>query len=457
MEDTKTMIYDLTEGSVKKKLLQFATPLLLSNMLQAIYNLVDMVVVGRVLGGVGMSAVSIGGDVLHFLTFIAIGFGNAGQILIARFVGQKRPDDIRKMIGTMFTLLLAASLVISVACIAFQNGILNLLNTPAESYADALSYTVTCACGLFFIYGYNIVSAILRGMGDSKRPFVFIGIAAVLNTVLDITFVAYLDLGVFGAALATVIGQGVSFLFSLVYLFRHRDSFNFDFKPASFRVDRDCCSLLIKLGIPMAIQSAAVMLSKMVLTAWINSYGVIYSAIAGIYNKLGTVSGVVSQAFTTAGGSMMSQTLGAKKYRRVGGIMLWAGIYSLVLAGVLCAVLLLWPDATFALFTSDAAVLAAAGIIIWPCIFNFIGGAMRAVGFAMINGAGQPKLNLAIALIDGIVMRIGFTALLGFALGFGCQGFWLGDAFAGYMPFMIGMIYFLGGRYKLREPSGEKV
>ena len=214
MERTKspTMIRDLTKGPVVAELLRFAFPLFVSNALQAVYNLVDMVIVGNYIGKAGMSAVSIGGDILHLLTFVAMGFSAAGQVVIARAVGAQRHDEIRKTIGTMFSFLLGISLVISLACYLLRFQVLRWLNTPAASEAFAMDYMVTCICGLFFIYGYNIVSAILRGMGDSKRPFVFIAIAAVLNTLLDILFVKYLGMQVFGAALATVIGQGVSFV-----------------------------------------------------------------------------------------------------------------------------------------------------------------------------------------------------------------------------------------------------
>ena len=457
MNGSRKMIRDLTEGNIPKLLLSFALPLFLSNLLQALYNLVDMVVVGRVLGGTGMSAVSVGSDILHFLTFIAMGFSNAGQILIARLVGEKREKDISLMIGTMFTVLLAASLAVSAICIFFRTGILDLMNTPAESYADALDYVVTCACGLFFIYGYNIVSAILRGMGDSRRPFLFIGIAAVLNTVLDIWFVAYLGLGVFGAALATVIGQGVSFLFSLVYLFRRRESFCFDFRPASFRVDRGSLSKLVKLGIPMAIQSASVNFSKVVLSAWINSNGLIYSAVAGIYNKLNVIINTVSSAFTTAGGAMVSQNLGAKKYRRIRGILGTVALYSVVLAGLFSAVMVLKYRAVFELFTADEAVLAAAPMILGACVCNFFGAAVRAVGFSVINGSGRPKLNLAVALIDGLLGRIGGAYLLGFVLALGAKGFWFGDALAGYIPFVIGMGFYLFGNWKQEENGKAQI
>ena len=446
------MIRDLTEGSIPKLLLSFTLPLLLSNALQAVYNIVDMIVVGQVLGGTGMSAVSIGGEVLHFLTFLSIGFSNAGQILIARLVGEKREDDIRKMIGTIFTFLFVVAAAVSVLCIVFRHGILTVLNTPKESYPDALDYVTTCAAGLVFIYGYNIVSAILRGMGDSRRPFLFISIAAVLNIVLDVLFVAYLGMGVFGAALATVLGQGTSFLFSIVFLYRRRDAFQFDFRPECFRMDPASRTALLRLGIPMAIQSASVNFSKMLLTSWINSYGVINSAVAGIFNKLSTVINVVGAAFNATGGAMMSQNLGARRYDRVKGILGWVLLFGASISSVFSLILVLFPTQVFELFTRDSAVLLAAPVIILPCVVNFFGTAVRTMGFAMVNGSGNSRLNLLVALTDGIVARIGISALLGFAAGLGCLGFWLGDALAGYLPFLIGTGYYLSRRWMKQEP-----
>ena len=305
----KTMVQDLTEGSIPKLLLRFALPLLAANALQAVYNLVDMVVVGQHIGGAGMSAVSIGGDLLHLITFIAMGFSSAGQVLIARDVGAGRMDRVKKTIGNLFFFLFAAALVIAAACLIFRERLLKLVNTPDGSFAYTMDYFVTCSCGLVFIYGYNCVSAILRGMGDSKRPFVFIGIAAVLNTVLDVLFVIPCGMGPFGAALATVIGQGTSFALSIVYLYRRSEMFHFDFRPESFRPDAHTMGRLVGLGIPMSIQSMSVNLSKTVLMSWINSEGMIYSALAGIYNKTGMMFGIVSNSFTTAGSSMIGQNL----------------------------------------------------------------------------------------------------------------------------------------------------
>ena len=322
MERRATMVKDLTAGQVVPLLLRFALPLFVSNALQAVYNVVDMVVVGNYIGKAGMSAVSIGGDLLHLLTFVAMGFCSAGQVIIARAVGEQRPEDIQKTIGTMFSFLLSVSAGIALVCFLLRNSLLSWLNTPAAARDYAMDYLVTCVCGLVFIYGYNIVSAILRGMGDSKRPFLFIAIAAILNMILDVLFVKYFHMEVFGAALATVIGQGVSFLASLVYLYRRRESFGFDFKARSFRIDKAAFRRLVALGVPMAIQAAAVNLSKIVLMSWINLFDVTYSALAGIFNKLNTMCGVISQSFTTAGSTMVGQNLGARKYKRVNQTLL---------------------------------------------------------------------------------------------------------------------------------------
>ena len=444
----KTMIRDMTQGSVVMLLLQFALPLFVANALQAVYNLVDMVVVGQVIGGAGMSAVSIGGDILHLLTFLAMGFSSAGQVLISQHVGAGRIDKMRRLIGTMFTFLLSTALVISIICYLARYAILDALNTPSESYAYTMSYTVTCIVGLVFIYGYNIVSAILRGMGDSRRPFIFIAIAALLNIVLDILFVGFFHMEVFGAALATVIGQAVSFVISIIYLYRHREEFGFDFQLSSFRVDREVLVPLLQLGIPMAIQSAAINISKIVLTSWINVEGMVYSALSGIYNKTGMMIGIVSNSFTTAGSAMVGQNLGAAKYERVPKIIRVVLTITMSITVILSLLVWAFPDAVCEMFTSDQAVLALSALIILPIILNFFGCALRAGAFSLINGSGNSKLNLLVALIDGMIGRIGLAALMGFGMHMGAQGFWLGDALAGFMPFVIGSIFFMTGKWR---------
>ena len=450
----KSMIRDMTKGSVAAHLFRFALPLLVSNALQAVYNLVDMVVVGNYIGPKGMSAVSIGGDILHLLTFVAMGFASAGQVLIARSVGAERRDEIKKTIGTMFTFLLLASLAIAGICFALRHHVLRWLNTPEDSLAFTMDYMVTCVCGLVFIYGYNIVSAILRGMGDSRRPFVFIAVAAVLNMGLDILFVKYMGMEVFGAALATVIGQAVSFVSSIIYLYIRRESFGFDFRPASFRIDGPSFRRLLALGIPMAIQSAAVSFSKIILVAWINMSGVTYSALAGIYNKINMMVNIVIMSFTTAGSTMVGQNLGAEKYGRVNRILAIVLGTGLAFGLFLHVAMLAFPQAVYGMFSPQEDLVAAASVLTLPLILNSYGAITRSGAFSLINGSGRSGLNLTVAVIDGVIARVGLAALLGFAMDLGCLGFWLGDALAGFMPFLIASAFYLSGKWKepLRRP-----
>ena len=444
----KSMRKDLTEGSVPKLLLTFAAPLFVSNALQAVYNIVDMIVVGQVIGGSGMSAVSTGGNILHLLTFVAMGFSSAGQVIIAREVGMRNNDAVKKTIGTLFTLLFAIAVVISIGCYVFRDPLLQVVNTPAEAYQYTMDYTVICILGLIFIYGYNVVSAIMRGMGDSKRPFMFVAIAAVINIVLDIVFVAFLNMEVAGAAWATVIGQSFSFIFAMVYLYRHKEGFDFDFQPKSFIPDGKAMEKIVALGVPMALQSAAISISQTVVAAWVNSFGLIASAIAGIIGKLNMMMGILSNSITTAAASMVGQNLGARKYDRIPKILAWGSGSALFLAVIAAVIVKMHPETIFGLFTSDAAVLTEASVIILPVILNFIGAATRCFAFGIINGSGNSKLNLCVAILDGMIARIGLAYLLGWVFAMGPKGFWLGDALAGFMPLVIGGTYYLLGGWR---------
>lgn len=456
MSDVKnkgSMAKDLTNGSVVKLLLRFAAPLFVSNLLQAVYNIVDMIVIGNVVGGVGMSAVATGGNILNMLTFLAMGFSGAGQVLIARFVGAQDKNSVKKVIGSMFTLLLSMALLMTVICFIIRNQILHLVNTPEEAYSLTMDYTIICIVGLVFIYGYNIVSAILRGMGDSKRPFYFVAVATIVNIVLDIVFVAYFNMSAMGAALATVIGQSISFIYSLIYLYRKRENFGFDFKPASFVPDKTATIQILKLGIPMALQSASITISMTVVAAWVNSFGVISSAIAGVYNKINAVVGIMSNSMTTAAAAMVGQNLGAKKYERVPKILLSAFTISAILGAIWTCILYFNPNSIFKMFTDDMEVVTAAIVIVTPAIINFFGSAFRTFAFGIINGSGNSKLNLAVAIFDGMIGRIGIAYLLGFAMHMGPLGFWLGDSLAGFVPFLIGGAYYLTGRWKISKKS----
>lgn len=454
MAKNKELIRDLTTGSVPGTMLKFAMPLFLSGLLQMVYNMVDMIVVGQMVGTAGLSAVSIGGELLMLITFIAMGFSNAGQILISRYVGEQRHDRIGEMVSTLFTLLMSLAVLIMVVFLFTYQDIMAWLNTPDSIWEYTRQYSITCIYGTVFIYGYNLVSAILRGMGDSKHPFLFIAIASILNLVLDLLFVGPMQMGPRGAALATVIGQAISFLFALTLLYRHREQIHFDFKPSHFRISRNVIRPLLSLGIPMVIQSAAITFSMLFVNSYINKYGEVYIAVTGIARKLENMISIVSQAISAAGGAMISQALGAKKTERVPKVFFHALWIVAIPSAIFALITLVKPEWLFGIFTSDPAVLQTVlNEYITVAMIQYLGCTLRPPSFALINGSGNSRMNLAVALMDGVACRIGLSLLLGVVLAWGISGFWYGNAISGCIPFVVGFSFLLSGRWK---PKAEK-
>ncbi|MBR5306905.1 MAG: MATE family efflux transporter [Oscillospiraceae bacterium] len=448
------VIHNFSEGNIPKQLIMFASPLFLSSLMQIIYNAVDMIVVGQKLGQVGLSAVSVGGDISHFLTFFAMGFSNAGQILISQYIGAKQQDKLGRFISTMFTTLMGCAVGVSAVCLALRHTLLQLMNTPAAAYDGALAYSTVSMIGLVFIYGYNSGSAVLRGMGDSRHPFIFISIASVLNILLDILFVMVLPFGCMGAALATVISQGISFVLSASYLYRNRGAIGIDFTLHNFtNPDKDMFLSLVKLGLPMAIKSASIQISKLFVNSFINSFGVAVSAFAGIANKIASISNLVSNSVNTAGSSMVGQNIGAEKYDRVPKIMLTVAAITFTVAITMSILFCTFPLQLFGIFSKEKEVLDIALEYLPIAVLMFFGSACRAPANALINGSGNYKMNFATAIFDGIVMRIGLAVLFGIVLNWGYLGFWLGDALAGFTPLVIGIVFFISGKWKKRTVS----
>ncbi|MBQ9756128.1 MAG: MATE family efflux transporter [Clostridia bacterium] len=444
-------IKDFTKGNITKQLIVFALPLFLSNLLQVVYNMVDMIVVGNVLGKAGISAVSVGGDVSNLMVFIAMGFASAGQVIIARYVGSGERKKIGRFVGTMSGFLMACAIIISVLGLVFQDGLLTLMNTPKEAYDGAKSYSMICMFGLVFIYGYNFLSAVLRGMGDSKHPFVFISIAALLNLVLDLWFVIGLKMGAGGAALATVISQGASFLSCAIFLVIKRKSFELEMKLKDFFVwNKNMLVDLIKLGTPMAIKFAAVQVSKLFVNGWVNGYGVAVSAFSGISHKLTSIAILISNSMNTAGSTIVGQNLVAGEFDRVKKTLKNLAVITLTASAIMSLIIAIFPEAVFSLFTDkgDTDVLALARPYVPIAVLNFLASALRAMMNALINGSGNYKINFATAILDGIVLRIGLALLFGLAFNMQHFGFWLGDALAGFTPFWIGLIFYFSGKWK---------
>ena len=286
---SKTISKDLTVGNLWKQLLLFSLPFMASNALQVLYSTIDMVIVGQFVGTAGLSAVSQSSLIVNFAVMVMFGFSNSGQVLISQALGAGKKREMSEVIGTLFTFMAAIAAVLSVVLLVFCRHILTLIKVPEDAYEMAVDYLIISAAGLIFTAGYNLVSAILRGMGDAKRPLLFIGIASAANLILDLLFTGLWGWGVAGAAWATIIGQAVSFIFSLVYLYKRKESFGFNFRPKSFKPNFRYLGMMTNLGVPMAIQSAFINISMLFVSSMINEVGVVASATFGVGDRKSVV------------------------------------------------------------------------------------------------------------------------------------------------------------------------
>ena len=428
-----------------------------SNALQVFYSTIDMIIVGEFVGTAGLSAVSQSSQIVNFAAMICLGFSNAGQVLISQALGAGKRKEMNNIMGTLFGFIGVIALVFSVLMLSLSVPILKIMKIPAESYDMAFDYLMICAAGLIFTAGYNMVSAVLRGMGDAKRPFLFIGIASAVNLVLDILFTGVFGWGVAGAAYATIIGQAASFVFSILYLYLKRQAFGFDFKKESFIPNKRYLLMIFQLGTPMAVQSGSINLSMLFVNAMINSIGVVESATFGVGVRIDDIINKISLGIQYAAMPMISQNNGAGKVDRMKKTVYFAWIYSISLTVVCILLYVFFGKQLFMLFSDDPLVHEASATFIKAILWMFGAIAFMRGSGAFIQGIGNARLSMVLAMLDGVVLRIGLSWLFGIALGWGFYGFVLGYGLATYGFAIPSVIYFLSGIWKKRKALAEKL
>lgn len=451
MAKSKELIVDFTQGSVTKQMIRFSLPFMLSTLLQTLYSTVDTIIVGQYVGSAALAGVSIAGQIMWLTMTLAMGLATAGQILISQKIGIGDKAGLKKTIGTLFTTVAIVSIFITVVGLLFIEPLLQLLDTPAEAWQHAVDYLVIIFIGTIFSYGYNLVSSILRGMGDSTRPFIFVAIAAITNVILDLLFIAVFHMGAAGAAWATIIGQAFSFLCSLVYLYHKKEEFSFDFKLKSFALDSHLLGILVKLGVPLALQNSAISISMMFVNKFINQYGVAASATFGTGTRIEQFPWVVVNGIMMATVSMVAQNMGAGKTDRAKKVVHVGAIICTITAVIVCTLFTLFPVELFSIFTTDPEVLALAPSFMFALTLSVPATTIMNPYNAFIQGIGNATLTLIIALLDGFVARIAISLFLAHVMDMGLMGWFLGYGLAAYVNFILSAIYFYSGVWKNRK------
>ena len=345
---------DFTQGNILKKLVAFMMPVLGALILQAAYGAVDLLVVGRFGSTSGLSAVSTGSQVLNLVTFVVIQFAMGITVLIARYLGEKRPERIGAVIGGGTVVFTMMSVVLFIAMVGFARPISVLMQAPAEAVDLTASYVRICGAGIFFIVAYNLLSAIFRGLGDSKSPLLFVLVACIVNIIGDLVLVAGLHMDAAGAAIATVTAQALSVVFAVMLLLKK--DLPFAITKKEFRLNPQCRKFL-KIGLPLALQEFLTQISFLALCAFVNRLGLEASSGYGVACKIVNFAMLVPSSLMQSMASFVSQNIGAGKKKRAKQSM-FTGIGVGLAVGCVVFVLVLFKgDVLCSAFSTDAAVI----------------------------------------------------------------------------------------------------
>lgn len=394
---------DFTQGSILKKLVFFMMPVLGALILQAAYGAVDLLVVGRFGSTSGLSAVSTGSQVLNLVTFVVIQFAMGITVLIARYLGEKKPQQIGAVIGGAFVVFALISIGLFIIMVCFARPISVLMQAPAEAVDLTSQYVRICGSGIFFIVAYNLMAAIFRGLGDSKSPLLFVLVACIVNIIGDLVLVAGLHKDAAGAALATVMAQALSVVFAVILLLKKE--LPFAIKKSDFRFNPQCKKFL-KIGLPLALQECLTQLSFLALCAFVNRLGLEASSGYGVACKIVNFAMLVPSALMQSMASFVSQNVGAGKTKRAKKSM-FTGIGVGLAVGFFVFLLVLFKgDVLAGFFSTDAGVVQKGYDYLKGFALETI---VTAVLFSMVgyfNGNNKTLWVMAQGLIQTLLVRL---------------------------------------------------
>lgn len=413
----KEYVMDMTEGSSMKLIMKFSVPLLIGNLFQQVYSLVDSIVVGRHLGANALGGVGSVGMISFLFFSLCNGMASGIGVVISRHFGAKKEEQVKKAIANALFVILAVGALVSILGYCFAGPIIRLMKTPAETFDYAYTY-MRITCGFTIAVAiYNGISAVLRALGDSKTPLIFLMIASAINVVLDIVFVIYMDMGVAGAAYATVLSQILSSVGSICYAVKTNPYFRL--KRGHFKFDRDIMKEDFSIGIPMAVQTSMISISCSILQTLINGYG---PEVMAAYTATGKVEGIIFQPFSSLGlalSTFAGQNCGARKYERVRRAVWQTELITLALGAALFCLVAVFRENVVGFFVTEENVirLGAKGLVISGSMYIALGtiytmrGALNGMGdvvFSMLNGALEVGGRIVFALILMYVLKMGF-------------------------------------------------
>jgi len=437
---------DFTTGNVARHIFNFTLPMLLGNVFQQLYNIVDSIIVGKVLGKEALASVGASFPIIFTLIALLIGIGSGFSIVISQFYGAKDIDRVKRSIDTMYIFLFIAGFLISILGIYFSEDLFRLLQLPEELLPQATTYLNIYMAGMILFFGFNGTSSVLRGLGDSKTPLYFLILASILNIVFDLLFVMVFKWGIAGAAWATVLAQGIAFIAAILYLNSNHKIMKFSF--SKLRFDNDLFQKSLKIGLPSGLQHTFVAVGMMALLGIVNGFGTDVIAAYTAAGRIDSLAMMPAMNFSQAVSAFVGQNLGANKIDRVRKGFKATFIMSNVFCLAMTALIVIFGSDLMRMFTSDPKVIEIGqNYLIIVSSFYLVFSSMFTI-HGVLRGAGDTLIPMFITLFSLWIIRIPAAYFLSAKIG--SDGIWWSIPMGWSIGMSFSYIYYRTGKWKTK-------
>jgi putative MATE family efflux protein len=435
---------DFTVGKEAKLILQFSVPLVLGNIFQNLYNIIDSIIVGRYIGKEALGAVGASFPIIFALISLVIGVGSGASTVISQYFGAKKIDEVKRTIDTIFIFFLGSSILITILGIVFSEHIFILLGLPEDIMPEALSYLNIYLLGMFFFFGFSGISSILRGLGDSKTPLYFMMIATVNNILLDLLFVVVFKWGIQGAAFATILSEGGAFLTAVIYLNKKHPIIKLSFRKYIF--DRDIFKSCIRIGLPTGFQQSFVAFGMMAIMSIVNGFGTNAVAAYSAAMRIDSFVKLPAITFSSALSAFVGQNLGAFEEKRAKTGLKATLLFSTIYCIIASLLIILFGKHIMSLFTTDPDVIkigqdylliVSSFYLLFSIMFSFTG---------FLRGAGATLIPMIATFTALYIVRIPAAIFISGLIG--VNGIWWAEPMGTFIGMLILLAYYRSGKWK---------
>ena len=443
---------DLTEGKESTLILNFALPMLLGNLFQQLYNIVDSIIVGNFIGKEALAAVGASFPIIFTLISFIIGIASGGTIIIAQYFGSRDITKVKNTIGTMYIFIFLASIVVTGLGITFSEDIFRLIQLPENVLPEAETYLNIYLIGMVAFFGFNATSAILRGIGDSKTPLYFLIVSTILNMSFDMLFIVVFKWGIAGAAWATVLSQSIAFLSVIIYLNRYHEVINIKIKEMRFY--REIFSQALRIGLPTGMQHTFVSLGMTFIMSIVNKFGTNVIAAYTVATRIDSLALLPAMNIGQALATFVGQNIGAQKTGRVKSGLKATFVISSTISLFVTGMIIIFGDVLMRLFTDDADVIAIGqDYLVIVSSFYLLFSAMFTVN-GVLRGAGDTLIPMFITLFSLWLIRIPVAYFLSGKIGE--TGIWWAVPIAWFAGTVVSYFYYLSGNWKTKGVVKQK-